>query len=84
MNEYIFTFAINHPLGNYVQPIIAPTMKQARNKMFEKYGNHWGFCYTLDRWREWEIEADAYGFSRNARLNILYVEEGEYDYERDI
>lgn len=77
MEKFIFTFPGNHPLKNYIQPIFAKDVNTARAKMFERYGNKWGFFYTEEKWRQWEKEAKKMGLPMETELNPIYCKEAE-------
>lgn len=42
---WYFTFGLDHPFANYVQPINGSS-EEARLRMFQVYGRNWGFQYT--------------------------------------
>ena len=49
MDEWIFTFGSGHELeGKCVR--VSGTKEEARHKMVDKYGLHWGFQYSADEW----------------------------------
>lgn len=73
MKKYIFTFGINHPLGNHIQIIYADNYRLAREKMFEKYGDVWAFQYTEEEWVKWQKESVRWGLPKDEFLNPLYV-----------
>jgi len=64
MSVWIFTFGLNHPLKNKVQPIIGD-FEKARTKMLELYGDKWAFQYHI-------CELDALNFGRYRRLEPPY------------
>ena len=43
--EFYFTFGVNTPLADYVQPVRAETEGAARRGMSWFYGKHWAACY---------------------------------------
>lgn len=53
LQGFCFDFLSNDPerAGKYVK-IYAASMTQARNAMFEKYGDRWNFCYTIEQFKE--------------------------------
>ena len=56
MSEYwMFTFGSGQKhAGYYVK--IRGTFDEARRKMFDKYGEEWGFQYSEKKWREMESD----------------------------
>ena len=47
MKTFYFTWAMDHPLGGFVQRIDAPDEVSARKAMFRHYGEKWCGCYPL-------------------------------------
>lgn len=76
MEKFIFTFANNHPLGGHYQPVFAKDGQSAREKMFEKYGDKWGFQYTAEKWLEWERKAKEIGVATERELSAIHCREG--------
>ena len=64
--EYLFTFSGNHLKAGYCQPIFAEDYGKARMKMFDLFGDNWGFQYSRAEWdrmkndptRRWEMEIE--------------------------
>lgn len=55
MEEWIFTFGVGHSLeGKCVR--IPGTYDEARQKMIDKYGLHWGFQYSAAEWSKMHNE----------------------------
>lgn len=50
MEKYYFTFGCYHELSDRVQPILAPDLKSAMDKMFELHGRDWALDYTGDEY----------------------------------
>lgn len=75
MKKFIFTFTGNHPLKNHYQPIYATNGHIARRRMFERYGDSWGFQYTEEQWMEWEREANRIGILIESELSPIYCRE---------
>lgn len=73
MEKFIFTFAVNHPLGRYIQIIYAENYRLAREKMFERYGDSWGFQYTEEEWNKWQVKSKNWGLPESGMLNPIYV-----------
>lgn len=44
--DFYFTFAINHPLADFVQQVSAPDQMDARRGMYRFYADRWALCYT--------------------------------------
>lgn len=63
MNTYYFTFGINHDLHGFVQKIYADTKNQAIQRMCDRYGNEWAFCYSEFEW----YESVSKGFFKNIK-----------------
>lgn len=82
MKKFIFTFPGNHPLRNFYQPIFARDSGTARAKMFEKYGENWGFQYTEEQWEIWEEKAMKIGVPLESSLSPIYCR-GELDASRN-
>ena len=52
-NEWIFTFGCGQPnAGHCVR--VKGNLCEAREKMYEKYGEEWAFQYSLDEWEEFK------------------------------
>lgn len=50
---YYFTFGYGQEhQGHYVR--FFGTFWEAREKMFEEYGDDWAFQYSEEQWREWK------------------------------
>lgn len=47
---YRFTFGLNHPFRNKVQPIVSETYMGARKTMCKIYGRNWAFQYNSNDW----------------------------------
>ena len=75
MKKFIFTFTQSHPLRDFYQPIYARDSLTARAKMFEIYGENWGFEYTEEQWKMWEEEAMRMGVPLQSSLDPIYCEE---------
>lgn len=45
MNEYYFTFGIDHPLTDFAQQVSAPDESLARRGMHRFYADRWASCY---------------------------------------
>ena len=75
MKKFIFTFPGNHPLKDHCQPVYAKDGHAARKRMFERYGDAWGFQYTEEKWIEWEKEAEKIGIIIESELNPVYCRE---------
>ena len=75
MKKFIFTFPGNHPLKGHYQPIFASSGHIAREKMFERYGDAWGFQYTEEEWIEWEKKARKLGIPIERELSNVYCRE---------
>ncbi|MDR7856335.1 hypothetical protein [Tissierella sp.] len=75
MKKFIFTFCGDHPLKNHYQPVFAKDSNEARRKMFEKYGDKWGFQYTAEKWEEWENKVKKIGIPIERELNSIYCRE---------
>ena len=60
MSEYyIFTFGQGQEhAGHYVK--IFGTYGEAREKMFDRYGEKWAFQYSAEDWKEWEERRPSY------------------------
>ena len=62
---WIFTFGSGQPNGGHYVKFYG-TYGEARDKMFAKYGNKWGFQYSEKEWeyykndpnRTWELETE--------------------------
>ena len=49
---WIFTFGYGQKYeGHYVK--INGTFGEAREKMFDKYGEEWAFQYSEEQWNDW-------------------------------
>lgn len=48
--KYYFTFTCYHRLSDYVQPIVAPSMRLAMTKMFDMYGKDWAVDFTSEEY----------------------------------
>lgn len=70
---WYFTFGINTPNEEYVQPITAKDSMEARNIMFDKYGSNWAFQYHEDEWKE-HLKEPYVGFDKLIELELLYLE----------
>lgn len=56
---WIFTFGSGQQhAGHYVK--IDGTYDSARNEMFDKYGDDWGFQYSEKTWKEMENDPDRW------------------------
>lgn len=73
MPKYIFTFGSGQENAGRCQPIVATNEIQARQRMFEVYGNKWAFMYTEEEWNK--SVADGTGIERP--LMSIICEEGE-------
>ena len=52
---YYFTFGSNQKhCGHYVKRF--GTYGEARQQMFDKYGDNWAFQYSEDDWKKWESD----------------------------
>lgn len=55
--EWIFTFGHGQPFqGKYVR--IEGEYMDARNQMYNIFGDKWGFQYSIDEWRKMENDKD--------------------------
>lgn len=68
---YYFTFGMGQSMEGYCQPIIANDAKQAREKMFEVYGNEWAMQYTQSDYQD----LIAQGYATERLLEPLYAKE---------
>lgn len=46
METFYFTFGVGHAFGDKFQQIVAENMEQARETMFNTFGNAWSFGYS--------------------------------------
>lgn len=51
MKKYIFTFGLGQPHRKRYQVIYAKSYDEARELMFEAYGNQWSWQYNEDQWK---------------------------------
>ena len=60
MSEYyIFTFGQGQEhAGKYVK--IYGSYNDAREKMFDRYGEKWAFQYSAEEWKAWEERRPSY------------------------
>lgn len=66
---WIFTFGGGQPhAGKYVK--IRGTHNQARKKMFEKYGDRWGFQYSEKEWKEMEEDPNRH-WTMETELEVI-------------
>lgn len=56
LNNFYFTFGLNHKLSNYYQLIVAPDEVTAHRKMFELHGKEWAFPYDSEEWDKSIVE----------------------------
>ena len=73
MEKFIFTFGIHHPLGRHIQIIYAENYRLARERMFERYGDSWGFQYTKEEWNKWQEKSAKWGLPEHEMLNTIFV-----------
>lgn len=52
METFYFTFGIGHALNDRFQPIVAPDIERAREKMYKTFGYDWAFVYTQNEFQE--------------------------------
>lgn len=50
LNKYYFTFGCGQQNAGRVQPIMASSMEEARERMIDAWGHEWSFSYTEDEW----------------------------------
>lgn len=50
IKKFIFTFGCGQENAGYYQEIYAKNSDEAREKMFEMYGDKWAFQYTEEDW----------------------------------
>lgn len=48
LDEYYFTFGIDHPLADFVQQVSAPNETLARLGMHRCYADRWATCYRAE------------------------------------
>ncbi len=53
---WYFTFGIGQPYAGFCQPIQAKSCEEAREKMFEKYGDKWSFQYSQEEWTKMKFD----------------------------
>ena len=73
---YFFTFGSGQKHQGYVQPVLASSWGQAREKMVELNGTDWAFQYTEAQWNKWKEDV----FEKNIPISIekeLPLIEGE-------
>lgn len=71
MNKYYFTFGLGHDNCDRYQIIIADDAYKACQKMFEMYGNQWGFQYTQAQWEK--VKADGHFYRLKALEEVAAV-----------
>ena len=75
--RFYFTFCgDDYEHRDYVQPIDADNYIKARQIMFKKYGEHWGFQYDEDQWNKWCNERPSY-YRPEIELPILVQQDQE-------
>lgn len=66
MKTWYFTFRSSQENAGYCQPIQANSCGEARQKMFDVYGEKWAFQYSEEKWNElkndkcrwWDMEIE--------------------------
>lgn len=66
--EY-FTFGIGHDFARHVQPIVANSPEEAREKMVQLHGNKWAFQYSEKEY----LESRKKGFARETVLEPIIL-----------
>ena len=75
MGVWYFTFCSDDPIhGGYCQPIKAANYFEARNKMFEMYGDKWAFQYSEEQWLEFKRDPHKiWPFKLETELELVEV-----------
>lgn len=74
MSVWYFTFCSDHALGGYCQPIKASSWGAARAKMFEMYGEKWGFQYSESEWQSLKNDPRRW-YPLERELDLVVVED---------
>lgn len=82
MENFYFTFGVGDPINkNKFIVIQADSYLEARNKMFDLFGNKWAFCYSEEEWfinpledPNWLTKARLHGLDPNRKEAISQAE----------
>ena len=75
MNEYFFTFGVDHPLSGMVQVVIAPDGDCARFGMVRCYGQKWAFAYDAQDAMHEGTTVEIHGHKYTAIPRDIVVDE---------
>jgi len=64
--KYYFTFGFNQKHENCFTVITAENRREARRRMFEKFGKEWAFQYDEEHWFD-------KGISQQERFNLKEI-----------
>lgn len=71
--NWIFTFGCGQQNEGYYVKIFG-TFSEARQKMFDRYGNKWGFQYSEDEWNEYVKKAEARALRIYGTKSMAFIE----------
>lgn len=73
---WYFTFCGCHDQRDWCQPIEAESYGEARAKMFEMYGDKWGFQYSASEWENYKNDPRRW-WPMEKELPLVRVRKGE-------